>query len=407
MKLNRLILFLIVIMILSACQPTKIYLGNPELPYPPDRKPVIGDILHLPTGIYVTQQEMLEQIVRVQVVFVGETHDNPASHRLQEEILKALQQHNPGHITLAMEMFSPAQQPLLDLWVAGKLTEKDFLKQVDWYQNWRMNFAFYRNLLNYCREYRIPILALNAAEDIKKKAGSITFDEFTEKDRQSLPQMDQTDPYHLATVKAFYAGHKMGQSMEDGFLRVQTLWDETMAENLANYLKQHNRDRQVLVIAGGNHVRYGFGIPRRVFRRIPSSYQLVGSEELNIPEDKQDRLMEVYKPDYPMPPYHFMTFTAYEDLSQPGVKLGIMLDKTDGGLLIKGIIPGSVAELNGLLENDLLTQIDDQQLLEPFDLIYELQQKDIGDTVKLQLLRQGARLVKSIEFNERNQQPSM
>ena len=164
---------------------------------------------------------------------------------------------------------------------------------------------------------------------------------------------------------------------------------------------------RVLVIAGGNHVRYGFGIPRRMFRRIPSSYQLIGSEELNIPEDKRDRLMDVNKPAYPMPPYHFMTFTAYEDLPQPGVKLGIMLDKAEGGLLIKGIIPGSVAEHNGLLENDLLTQIGNQQLLEPFDLIYELQQKKIGDTVELHLLRQGEPLVKSIEFKENNQHPSM
>ena len=407
MKFNRLICLLIVVMILSACQPTKSYLGDPELPYPPERKPVIGDILHLPTGVYVTQQEMLEQILRVQVIFVGETHDNPASHRLQEEILTALQQHNPGQITLAMEMFNSDQQAVLDRWVAGELSEKEFLKQVDWYRNWRMNFAFYRNLLNYCRDHQIPILALNATEEIKQKVGSTPFDELAEADRQRLPQMDQTDLYHMAMVKSFYAGHKMGQAMEAGFQRVQTLWDETMAESLADYLKEHNRNHQVLVIAGGNHVRYGFGIPRRMFRRIPSSYQLIGSEELNIPEDKRDRLMDVNKPAYPMPPYHFMTFTAYEDLPQPGVKLGIMLDKTEGGLLIKGIIPGSVAEHNGLLENDLLTQIGNQQLLEPFDLIYELQQKKIGDTVELHLLRQGEPLVKSIEFKENNQHPSM
>ena len=407
MKFNRLIGLLIVVMILSACQPTKSYLGDPELPYPPERKPVIGDILHLPTGVYVTQQEMLEQILRVQVIFVGETHDNPASHRLQEEILAALQQHNPGQITLAMEMFGAGQQAVLDRWVAGELSEKKFLKQVGWYQNWRMNFAFYRNLLNYCRDHQIPILALNTTEEIRQKVGSTPFEELAEADRQRLPQMDQTDPYHMAMVKSFYAGHKMGQAMEAGFQRVQTLWDETMAESLANYLKEHNRTHQVLVIAGGNHVRYGFGIPRRMFRRIPSSYQLIGSEELNIPEDKRDRLMNVNKPAYPMPPYHFMTFTAYEDLPQPGVKLGIMLDKAEGGLLIKGIIPGSVAEHNGLLENDLLIQIDSQQLLEPFDLIYELQQKKLGDTAELHLLRQGEPLVKSIELKENSQHPNM
>lgn len=394
------IALLIMLMTFSACQPTKSYLGDPELPYPPERKPVVGDILHLPTGVFVDQQEMLSQIVRMRVVFVGETHDNPASHHLQEDILTALRQNNPGQVSLAMEMFSPSQQPILDSWVAGQLSEKEFLKQVGWYQNWGMNFAFYRDLLNLCRNHGVPILALNAEQDLKEKVGNTPFNKLAEAERQQLPQMDQDDPYHQATVKAFYAGHKMGQAMEDGFQRVQTLWDEAMAENLANYLVKKGNEYQVMVIAGSNHIRYGFGIPRRMFRRIPASYLLIGSEELNIPESKKDRSMDVNKPHYPMPPYHFMTFTEYEDLPNPGVKLGVMLEKTAEGLLIKRIIPGSVAEKNEFHEQDLLTHIDSQELQEPFDLIYELQQKGIGDKVELTLKRGNNTLLKKVEFTE-------
>jgi len=104
---------------------------------------------------------MLDQTTIVRVVFVGDTHDNPASHRLQKQILTALQQHNPGYIPLAMEMFVPSQQLVLDRWVAGELTKK-LLKQVDWHSNWKMNFAFYRTLLSHCRGHQIPILALNS-----------------------------------------------------------------------------------------------------------------------------------------------------------------------------------------------------------------------------------------------------
>jgi S1-C subfamily serine protease len=171
-----------------------------------------------------------------------------------------------------------------------------------------------------------------------------------------------------------------------------------MAQNLAEYLQHQGKDRQVLVIAGGNHIRYGYGIPRRMFRRVPSSYLLIGSEELDIPADKQDRLMNVVKPNYPMPPYHFLTFTEYEDLANPGVKLGIMLDKADKGLLIKGVVPGSIAEQQGLKEGDVLTQIDSQQLKEPFDLIYELQQKNSNDQAVLTLQRQDKSLTKTINF---------
>ncbi|WP_321394892.1 ChaN family lipoprotein [uncultured Desulfuromusa sp.] len=117
MKINLFLSLVVLMTSLIGCQPTSQYLGDPELPYPPDRDPVVGDILHLPTGFFVDQGAMLDQAGRTQVVFVGETHDNPASHRLQENILQALEQNNPGNITLAMEMFTPSQQKVLDLWV--------------------------------------------------------------------------------------------------------------------------------------------------------------------------------------------------------------------------------------------------------------------------------------------------
>jgi len=398
MKTNLFFPLLVLMISLVGCQPARQYLGDPELPYPPDRDPIIGDILHLPTGTYVDQAAMLAQASRTQVVFVGETHDNPASHRLQEDILRALQQHNPGNITLAMEMFTPSQQAVLDLWISGDLSEKEFLQQVDWYHNWRMNFAFYRPLISYCRDHKIPILALNAEKSLKQNVARTPLTELTVAEQEQLPDMTHSDPYQEAMVQAIFSDHKMGQTMLDGFQRVQTLWDETMAQNLAEYLQHQGKDRQVLVIAGGNHIRYGYGIPRRMFRRVPSSYLLIGSEELDIPADKQDRLMNVVKPNYPMPPYHFLTFTEYEDLANPGVKLGIMLDKADKGLLIKGVVPGSIAEQQGLKEGDVLTQIDSQQLTEPFDLIYELQQKNSNDKAVLTLQRQDQSLTITINF---------
>lgn len=398
MRLRQLIFLCLAVMTLSACQPARTYLGDPELPYPPVREPVIGDILHVPTGVYVDSEAMLEQATRARVVFVGETHDNPASHRLQEQILSALQKNNPGHVTLAMEMFTPSQQDVLDRWVAGDLSEKEFLKQVDWYGTWHMNFGFYRGLLTLCRDRQIPILALNADAALKKKVGRTPFEDLEQAEKAKLPQMDHNDPYQQAMVKAVFADHKMGQAMADGFQRVQTLWDETMAENLANHLKARDDSHQVMVIAGGNHVRYGYGIPRRMFRRIPAAYLLVGSEELEIPEDKKDRLMNIEKPNYPMPPYHFLTFTAYEDLPESGVKLGIMLDRAEGGLIIKKVMPGSIAEQNGLQENDLLTAIDRQRLEEPFDLIYELQQKKDGDSIDLTVVREGKKETRNITF---------
>ena len=403
MTFSRFLSLALLLLTLTACQagsgPCPI--GDPEFPYPPARDPQVGDILHLPTGIYVDQAALFNQAARAQVVFVGETHDNPASHRLEFEILQALEERNPGKVSLAMEMFTPSQQEVLDQWTAGELTEREFLKKVDWFHTWKMNFAYYRQLLDLAKKKKIPIIALNADEALVTKVGHTPPDELSEEDRSQLPEM-VTDPYQAAATKAFYGGHDMGQAAFDGFQRVQTLWDETMAENLAKYLQSdQGRGRQVEVVAGGNHISYGYGIPRRLFRRIPVSYLLVGSREIEIPEDKKDQMMNVTMPDFPMPAYQFVVFTRYEELKNPGVKLGVLIDEDQGGLRIKGVIPGSVAEKAGLQKDDLLTEMDGQKLKELFDLIYELQQKSVGDKITLKVDRSGEVLTVPVEFTER------
>ena len=60
----------------------------------------------------------------------------------------------------------------------------------------------------------------------------------------------------------------------------------------------------------------------------------------------------------------------YEYLINSGGKLGIMRDKAEG--MVKGVVPESIAEQQGLQEGDILTQIEGQILTEPFDLTYGL-----------------------------------
>ncbi len=393
---------LLALLFMTACQAGPQHLGNPELPYPPEREPQIGDILHLPTGLYVDKQVLFDQAARVQVVFVGETHDNPAAHQLQLEILQALERRNPGKISLAMEMFTPEQQAVLDRWVAGELSEKEFLKQVGWFKNWKMDFDLYQPLLEAARAGQIPVIALNANKALQRKVGRTPFAELSDEEREQLPEMVD-DPYQAAATKAFFSGHTMGGAAADGFQRVQTLWDESMAENLANYLQSAaGKDRQIVVIAGGNHVRYGYGIPRRMFRRVPASYLIVGSLEIEIPESRKQQLMDLTLPQFPMPAYQFLQYTRYEELPQKGVKLGIMIDAAENGILIKGVLPGSLAEEVGLLKDDLLTKLDGTiELKEPFDLIFELKQKQLGAKIKLTVVRAEETLLVPVEFSER------
>jgi uncharacterized iron-regulated protein len=392
---------------LFGCQPPRLQPpDNPQQPYPPPSPMVVGDILHLPTGYPVTHETVIDHARRVQVVFVGETHDNPAAHRVQENILRDLARHNPGQVTLAMEMFTPAQQEVLDRWSANQLTEKDFLREVKWYSSWRIDFALYRDLLHLCREQGIKILALNAEPELKQKLSSTPIEALSAEEQDLLPELDFNDPYHEKMLNAFHAAHPMGERDFSGFRRVQVLWDETMAENLAAYLADQGPDHQVMVVAGSNHIRFGIGIPRRMFRRLPASYLLIGTTEIEGPGTLDAaRQMDVNQPDYPLLPYHFHYHTSYENLPASGVKLGVIIEPGPaGGVLIERLLPGSAAEEHGLKAGDLLLQIEDESLSEPFDLIYALQQRHSGDRVRLIFERDGERQTLEVLFSAENQQ---
>jgi len=391
---NRLSLALLCTTILSltACTMTQQTIGNPEAPYPPMEPPSIGDIYHLPTGLKVNAEQMYAAATDARIIYVGETHDNPAAHRLELQLLKAVAERYPGQTSLGMEMFNSSQQEALDQWVSGALSEKEFLKKSAWYDNWRMDYAYYSDILNYAREHGIRVIGLNATREMVKTVGSTPLDELDAKIREQLPAFDLEDPYQRAMTEAIYADHSQGNKMLDGFLRIQTLWDETMAENIARTMAERGPAHRMVVMAGGNHISYGFGIPRRAFRRMPTSYILIGSREIVIPEEKQDGLMNVNMPGFPMPPYDYLLYTEYESLPGERVKLGVRMKEADGKVVVEGVVPNSTADKAGVKDGDVIIALGEVTIEDSFDLIYEVNQRLSGDQITLTVEREGEKI---------------
>ena len=320
-------LFIVVALFLGGCAGAQKW--NSEMPYVPAAEPKVGDILHMPTGHYVSEAQMLANATVNQVVYVGELHDNPASHRLQLEVLKAMFAKNPGKVALGMEMFTTKQQDVLDRWVAGELTEKEFLRESLWFtEGWNFDFGYYRAILEFCRDNQIPVRGLNVDKDLGRKVSMSPVEELAPEVRAQLPEMDMNDPYQRAMIEAMTAGHAGGGKMVDSFHRRQTLWDENMAQSTADYLHA-NPDMGMVVIAGGWHVEYGFGIPRRVFRRLPLAYTIIGSRTIKVAEGKDPQLMDVKMPKFPMPEADYMVYQEYELLEKKGVRMGVLLDDKD------------------------------------------------------------------------------
>jgi uncharacterized iron-regulated protein len=357
-----------------------------------------GEIVHLGTGIKVTEPQLVSAIEGARIVYVSETHDNVYSHEVQMDILKALAERYPERMAVGMEMLKRSSQEAADQWISGELDEKNFMKV--WVHDWSDNFAYYRSILRYMREHKIPLVALRASDDWMDKVKNA---DVPDQLQEGLPDMDLQDPYHRAFVKAIFDDHPMGGMDFETFYRAQVLWDESMAQSIAKYLRSEDgRDSKMLVLAGTHHIQYGFGIPRRVFRRIPLSYAIVLPMTVRIPPEKRDRLMNITMPEIPFQPGDFAWIVGYEDLRREKVHLGVIIQDSDEGVKLLGTLDNSSAEQAGLLKDDILVALDDEPVETKFDLTYLITLKKPGEKGKIEVLRDGKPLVFDVTYEARD-----
>jgi uncharacterized iron-regulated protein len=239
-------------------------------------------------------QVVLSELAPADVVYLGETHDSSEDHQAQLEIIQELQRRN-GKIAIAMEMFQRPYQGVLDRYLAGQLSEQELLERSRYEQRWGFPWEYYAPILRFAKEKQLPVLALNTPTEVTRQVAREGLESLTPEQRQFIPPFSEirTDnaDYRQMALTAFkqhrQAGHGSSADFERFFL-AQVLWDETMAERIAQFLKA-NPDYQVVVLAGQGHIIYGYGIPSRVARRLNDKQLLQRSVLLSPPEDAPAR----------------------------------------------------------------------------------------------------------------------
>ncbi len=358
----------------------------PASPYQDINEIEAGKIVHLPTGIEVLEEQLLDLLSAARITYVGEAHDSLADHQIQLAILKGLWRRFPGRVAVGMEMFRRPSQANLDRWVGGGMEDKEFQKT--WYENWGVDDGYYKALLLFIRENKIPLIALNASRDTESKIKTKGFKGLSPEDQKGMPEVDPDDHHHRQALMAIYKGHANNTAGFETFYDTMLLWDETMAETVSDYLTSPGgADKKLIIFAGGFHVNYGFGIPRRVFRRLPVPYQIVLPHAKDTPMEK--RMMEVKLPDLPLLLADYIWAVKYRELEDKKVVLGVQIEPSQAGVRVISVSPESAADEAGITAGDIIVSFDGQEIKEPFDLIYAVKQKRPGDRIKVKIIRSG------------------
>jgi uncharacterized iron-regulated protein len=221
----------------------------------------------------VSKKDILAELSQADVVYLGENHDSVAEHQAQLEIITALYQKNP-QIAIALEMFQRPFQPVLDRYLAGEIGETELRNQTEYDKRWGFDWEYYAPILRFAKAHNLPIIALNTPTEITRQVASEGLESLSGDDFRYIPpvaeiKLDNQD--YLQMLQNTYSNHahnRHGNSDGfDNFFAAQVLWDETMADAIAQF-KRANPNRQIVVLAGQGHIIYGYGIPQRVQRRI-------------------------------------------------------------------------------------------------------------------------------------------
>jgi uncharacterized iron-regulated protein len=206
---------------------------------------------------------VLDHAVRMSAVLLGEIHDRAEIHRWQLHVAAALHARRP--IALGFEMFPRRLQPVLDRWVAGALDTESFLVESEWFDVWGFDPELYLPLFHFCREQRIPMLALNCHRPLVTRVRREGWAAIPEADRDGLtPAAPATDAYrrYLFDLMSGMPGRepRTMNAAFDGFVAAQQTWDRAFAENIAKARERLHR-RLVVGIIGRGHLEFGHGTP--------------------------------------------------------------------------------------------------------------------------------------------------
>jgi uncharacterized iron-regulated protein len=237
-------------------------------------------VVQPPSAVDIAPNDMISKLVQVDVVFVGEQHDDPETHRAEAELLNAIgRQGRP--VILSLEMFERDVQTAVDDYIAGRTTETQFLASS---RPWERYSTDYRKLIELAKENHWRVVAANVPRSLASavgRKGLAALDTLTPRERAwaAKENVCPRDDYHARFLESMQ-GHSAGGAapaasdtlptvVAERFYLAQCVKDETMAESIVNARLSAPRDAIVVHYDGAFHSDYSQGTVARVKRRQP------------------------------------------------------------------------------------------------------------------------------------------
>jgi len=274
--MSRLILSIAVVLLTGV-------VGRAQTSYVPHR------VYDSARGTFADFEVMLADLARADVVFVGEQHDDPNTHRLELMLAQGIARRRSG-VVVSPEMFERDVQASLTEWLGGRMNDEAFLAGS---RPWPRYNTDYRPLVEFAREKSWPVIAANVPRPLAtevSKSGIEILRSKSDAERAwfAADLKCPTDDDYFRRFTAAMGGHGTTSAADDRtvaaerqtlerFYQAQCLKDETMAESVARASQAAGAGASPLVLHynGAFHSDFALGTAERTIRRLPGKRVVV------------------------------------------------------------------------------------------------------------------------------------
>ena len=224
---------------------------------------------------------LVKRLSEADVVFFGENHDDPETHRVEFGLLDAISR-TGRPVILSLEMFERDAQPLLNEYLAGRISEADFLAKS---RPWDRYITDYRPMVELAKAKGWPVIASNIPRPMASAVGRkalAALDTLTPLERSwAARDIKCPEDAYRARFMETMRGHGSGgaapapgdtlpTAAANRFYLAQCIKDETMAESIVESRNGRAPDAIVVHYDGAFHSDYRQGTVDRVKRRAPA-----------------------------------------------------------------------------------------------------------------------------------------
>lgn len=331
-----------------------------------------------PETVDLDDQRQLDKAIGLlaykRVFFIGEVHDKLEHHQNQLRIIQSLYARYPD-LVIGVEYFQQPFQHYLDDYIAGRIDEREMLIKTEYFKRWQVDYRLIQPIFAFAREKHIPVLALNVSDEIHNKVFRGGMQSLSPAELAQTPEVIQpANEHYLQRLNAIFNSHPPSNDFAT-FVEGVLLWDESMADTAARYLKAHPRSRMV-VLAGMVHVMYGDGIPERLNRRLGGNQSavMINGNDFGNNSGIAD--------------YQLVT-DGGKVLPETG-KLGVSIIDISGGVRISEFTPGSAAQAAGMAVGDRIVALNGVKVANILELKSIMFDKRPGQRMQVMVQRDRA-----------------